>query len=55
MSRLGKSPLSYKPVLVMVPCLIILQVEQLCEQAGEESIILTASLSDGSLSHYLAG
>ena len=35
----------------MVPCLIILQVEQLCEQAGEESIIITASLSDGSLSH----
>ena len=37
--------------LVMVTCLIILQVEQLCDQAGEESIILTASLSDGSLSH----
>ena len=28
-----------------------MQVEQLCDQAGEESIILTASLSDGTLSH----
>ena len=55
MSRLGKSPLFLQPVLVIVPCLIILQVEQLCEQAGEESIIPTASLSYGSLSHYLAG
>ena len=30
---------------------ITLQVEQLCDQAEEESIILTASLSDGTLSH----
>ena len=26
-------------------------MEQLCEQGGEESIILTASINDGTLSH----
>ena len=34
---------------------LVLQVEQLCEQAGDEFIILTASLSDGAPSHYYAG
>ena len=28
-----------------------LQVQQLADQTGEESVILTASLSDGTLSH----
>ena len=55
MSRLGEESIILTAILVMVPCLIILQVEQLCEQAGEESIILTATLSDSSLPHYLAG
>ena len=38
----------------MVQCLIILQVKQLCEQAGDEFIILTASLSDGAFVSLLA-
>ena len=36
------------------PCIrawIIFQVEQLSDHTGEESVILTASVSDGSLSH----
>ena len=31
--------------------LSLTQVEQLCNHTGEESIILTASVNDGSLSH----
>ena len=35
----------------MIICIFIHQVEQLSETTGEESILLTASVSDGSLSH----
>ena len=31
--------------------LILFQVEQLADHTGEESVILTASIADGSLSH----
>ena len=35
----------------MIIFVFIYQVEQLSETTGEESILLTASVSDGSLSH----
>ena len=48
-SQLGKKiPLLKLPTL---HTLLIPQVEQLAEYTGEESVLLTASVSDGSLTH----
>ena len=37
--------------ILRADCTCILQIEQLCDHTGEESIILTASINDGTLSH----
>ena len=38
-------------MILLMTLMMILQVEQLAEYTGEESVLLTASVSDGSLSH----
>ena len=58
MKEYGKLSLNYScypflsgPLHVWTFFVIILQIEQLSDQTGEESIIMTASINDGTLSH----